>query len=230
VTPTKKSFLPERYRRPLPRGRHSLPPQLVHQLQRRRLFIALATVTATKGYATTIVEDIVREAHVSRRTFYDHFPDGKEACFLEGFQEIFSYVFNEISRAADQEIAWGDRFRMGLTRLVEMLIAERELARLCVVDVMAAGPEAVRRRDAGIEQFVGLLNRGLENAAEGMEPPVLTPECVLSGIYGVLYARIEGNRFDELPGVLPELVYFSLAPFLGFEAAREQMELARGAL
>src|SRR5262245_15438302 len=43
--------------------------------QRRRLFAAMAHVFATRGYANSTVDDVVGEAGVSRRTFYEHFED-----------------------------------------------------------------------------------------------------------------------------------------------------------
>ena len=47
----------------------------------------MATVSAEKGLAVTTIADIVREAGVSKRTFYEHF-DGKEACFLALYRAV----------------------------------------------------------------------------------------------------------------------------------------------
>ena len=46
-----------------------------------RLLQGLAQSVAAKGYADTTIADIVREAGVSRRTFYEHF-DGKPAALI----------------------------------------------------------------------------------------------------------------------------------------------------
>src|SRR3990167_1507133 len=48
---------------------------------RSRLLQAMAGVSASKGVAAATIADIVREAGVSKRTFYEHF-DRKDACFL----------------------------------------------------------------------------------------------------------------------------------------------------
>ena len=40
---------------------------------RHRLLEGMAQAVAEKGYADTTIADIVREAGVSRRTFYEHF-------------------------------------------------------------------------------------------------------------------------------------------------------------
>ena len=49
---------------------------------RRRLLDGLAASIAERGYRETTVADIVRAAHTSKRTFYEHFPS-KEDCFVE---------------------------------------------------------------------------------------------------------------------------------------------------
>ena len=45
---------------------------------RDRLLQGMARAVATKGYADTTIADIVREAGVSRRTFYENFADKAE--------------------------------------------------------------------------------------------------------------------------------------------------------
>ena len=67
--------------RPLPRGPHKLPREIVTDHQRWRLLTAAAQVLAEHGYAELTVEHIIREAGVSRTTFYEHFKN-KRDCIL----------------------------------------------------------------------------------------------------------------------------------------------------
>ena len=48
---------------------------------RARLLEGMARAVAAKGYADTTIADIVREASVSRRTFYENFGD-KAECLI----------------------------------------------------------------------------------------------------------------------------------------------------
>lgn len=48
---------------------------------RARLLEGMARAVAAKGYADTTIADIVREASVSRRTFYENFAD-KAECLI----------------------------------------------------------------------------------------------------------------------------------------------------
>ena len=57
----------------LPPGRHGLARSFVARNQRERILAAVATVASKRGYGGMSVQDIVREAGVSRRTFYEQF-------------------------------------------------------------------------------------------------------------------------------------------------------------
>src|SRR4029453_3157608 len=71
--------------RRLPRGTHGLDPSLVAASQRTRLLEAAGRAGADTGYAATTIEDIVRGAGVSKKTFYEHFSD-KLDCFLAAYE------------------------------------------------------------------------------------------------------------------------------------------------
>jgi len=70
--------------------------------QHRRLMDGLAASIREKGLAQTQVSDIVRHAHASRRTFYNHFED-KEACFVELMQSLADAFLEAVDGAIDRE-------------------------------------------------------------------------------------------------------------------------------
>src|ERR1700761_6715656 len=72
------------------------------EAQHARLMEGLAASIREKGLAQTQVSDIVRHAHASRRTFYNHFED-KEACFVELMNTLSDAFLAEVDRAIDRE-------------------------------------------------------------------------------------------------------------------------------
>jgi AcrR family transcriptional regulator len=72
------------------------------EAQHRRLMDGLAAAIREKGLAQTQVSDIVRHAHASRRTFYNHFED-KEACFVELMVSLADAFLEAVDRAIDRE-------------------------------------------------------------------------------------------------------------------------------
>ena len=65
---------------------------------RQRLITGLASALAEKELGATTVADIVRHAHVSKRTFYEHFADKRE-CFAALAMSITDQMVEVIDQA-----------------------------------------------------------------------------------------------------------------------------------
>jgi AcrR family transcriptional regulator len=166
------------------------------------------------------VEGIIAAAGVSRRTFYEHFKN-KEHAFLAAYDAVLGQLFQRVNGAVDAAETLPDKVRSGLSSFLGFLASEPAFAQMCIVDVLAAGPEAVARRDGGMRAFAQLILANAQNAWGDSAPPALdlTSEIVVGGIYEVIYARVLRGELDALPGLLPDLVYAVLLPFLGPEQA-----------
>lgn len=140
----------------LPRGRHGLSREEVVQSQRSRLLLAMADAVADKGYAATAVADVIARAGVSRETFYEQF-SSKEDCFLDTFDAAGAILLGRIAATQGGEGTPEERFAGLLRAYLGALEAEPSYARTFLVEVYAAGPEALRRRMAMQERFADAL-------------------------------------------------------------------------
>ena len=210
-----------------PRGRHRLPPEVVSRSQRDRLLEAAVRVVAEKGYAAATITDLTAEAGVSRTTFYELFED-KEACFLAAYDNAVEVLVRRVLSAYESEQRWPDRARAGLAALLELLAEEPALARLALVDVGAAGPGAQRRYRAAIQRLTPLFEEGRDFAPGGRSLPPNTSRMAIGGVTGLISdALLDGNA-DGLPGLLSDLLFATLVPYIGPNAAtREVGELTR---
>ena len=87
--------LRQRMLRPGPRR----PPKVVAQNQRERLFAATVIAVAERGYENTPVSQLLALSGVSRTTFYEHFPGGKEECFLATVDATLATATDSVRRA-----------------------------------------------------------------------------------------------------------------------------------
>ncbi len=87
--------------RRLPRGTHGLDRRLVAASQSTRLLEAVGRAVADKGYAATTIDDIVRGAGVSKKTFYEHFRD-KEDCFVAAYEAAADALLRARARARSE--------------------------------------------------------------------------------------------------------------------------------
>lgn len=204
----------------LPAGRHGLSATFVAQNQRQRIMAALAAVTAEHGYAALTVEDVVARAGVSRRTFYDQFSNKHEA-FLAAYDQVSNALLAGVRYAFEDAPTFSTKVTNGLSAFVQFIVSEPGFSHMCIVDVLGAGPNAIERRNAVIQAFA----QEFEAAAKelGSTPRPLVSETVVGGIHEVVYSRLRAGRVETLPGLLPDLIYASIAPFCG----EEQAERAR---
>ncbi|MGE2736042.1 TetR/AcrR family transcriptional regulator [Mycolicibacterium vaccae] len=133
-------------------GRHNLSREQVSANQKQRLFKALGAVMSTKGYNNTTVEDLITEAGVSRATFYQHFTS-KLDCFMSAFARMQRHVISAVDAVPDTGPPM-ERFSVMLERYLGFMALDPSMARLFLVEVYAAGPDALRRRVELQQEFV----------------------------------------------------------------------------
>lgn len=158
----------------LPRGRHGLSREEVAEAQRVRILVALAEAMAEKGYVNTTVADVLERAGVSRETFYQRF-SSKQDAFMAAFDTAGEMALHTLSGGSGEQPEPGsdsstdpvDRFAAGLRTYLATLVAQPAFARMFLVEVYAAGPEAIARRAAFqhrvVAAMVGRLGFGERN-------------------------------------------------------------------
>lgn len=147
--------------RALPRGPHGLSPDEVAESQRFRLLTAMTDAVADKGFANTVVADVVARSGVSRATFYKMFRD-KEDCFQAAYDMNAGLVarFMEMGLeelAGDERSSPIEKLERVLGLYIDALTSAPAVSRVFLVEVYAAGPEAIARRRASLDRFVDIV-------------------------------------------------------------------------
>jgi AcrR family transcriptional regulator len=216
--------------RRLPRGSHGLDPSLVAASQRARLLEAAGRAVAEKGYAAATIEDIVRGAGVSKKTFYEHFAD-KLDCFLAAYEAASDELFEHVRAAQDAPPApgaerdgapaeaerdageWLARTRAGIHAYLRWLAAEPALARVFLIEIAAAGPKALacreRLRDGYAERMREL------QTGNGVPDEIF--HAVVAGSDDLVVRRLREE--GDLLELEPILLYLQVSLLAGPEAA-----------
>jgi AcrR family transcriptional regulator len=199
--------------RRLPRGTHGLDPSLVAASQRARLLEAVGRAVAEKGYAATTIDDIVRGAGVSKKTFYEHFQD-KLGSFLAAYEaasdELYEHVraaqdgaWEGAPAAADATDAWLERTHAGIRAYLRWLAAEPALARVFLIEVAAAGPDALARRERLRDRYAARMR---ELQASDSDVPDELFHAVVAAADDLVVRRLrEGGELLELEPLLLRL-------------------------
>ncbi|WP_406688254.1 TetR/AcrR family transcriptional regulator [Saccharopolyspora sp. ID03-671] len=210
-----------RAQRRLPPGRHGIPAEQVAGDQRERILAAATAAVGERGYADATVEDFISRAGVSRKTFYQHFAN-KQAAFLAAYDQVAERVVGAVREAYTAHDDYVTSARDALECTLRELAVDPDAAMLGIVEIFAAGPEALRRRSAIIGALTELITeqtRDLPQAAPGAS---FTAETIVGAVLEVLYNRVQRGEADRLPDLLPDLLYCVVAPFLGHARATEE--------
>jgi AcrR family transcriptional regulator len=122
--------------------------------QHARLMEGLAASIREKGLAGTQVSDIVRHAHASRRTFYNHFED-KEACFVELMTTLADAFLEEVDRAIDREAPIATQIEQAIDTYLDLVTGDPAL--MSTFASPALGERTVLAQRQGIERYAELI-------------------------------------------------------------------------
>ncbi|MFB4305083.1 TetR/AcrR family transcriptional regulator [Actinomadura sp. GTD37] len=173
-----------------------------------------------KGYVGTSVEDVLKRARVSRQSFYVLF-SSKLDCFMAAFDKASELLMLRLAGSTESggdpagigDAAGGggpagggdaaDRFEMVVTAYLEALASEPGYARLFLVEVYAAGPEAIRRRTeiqrdlaAALAGLMGVTGRAGEFACQ----------VIVSAVSTMVTPAVAAGDMDALRAVGPPMV------------------------
>ena len=204
----------------LPRAVEGLPEQ-------ERILWSMVRAAAEKGFESVRVAEVVERAGVSRTAFYELFDD-KQECLVAAYERVIDALVAYVARAYEADGPWPLKIRRALGACLEAYSAEPEVARMATVEVPAARPEAQRCYRDALERLVPLLREGREYAEGDVLPPGLELMAV-GGAEAIIRDEVAAGRTEELPSLLPDILFVVLAPYVGPEAATAEVRRAGGA-
>jgi AcrR family transcriptional regulator len=184
----------------------------------------MAVATCRDGLPAVTVSQILELARVGRRGFYEVF-DNREDCFLAVFDHGIAFAAEHARPAFEAEHDWADRVRAGLLALLDFFDQEPELARICVVHALTAGPRTLAARARVIDTLTNVVDAGREARQSTGELSPLTAEGVLGAVFSVIHARMLRPGRERLSDLLNPLMAIVVLPYLGTRGAKR--ELAR---
>ncbi|HJR25532.1 MAG TPA: helix-turn-helix domain-containing protein [Acidimicrobiales bacterium] len=199
--------MPEPGARALPRGPHKLSREEVEASQRQRLLAAATEAVAEKGYVATSVADVLRRAGVSRTTFYRMFTD-KQDCFLAALQvnadTVAALMEAELEAARAESPDPLVRLDRVLGTYLDLLHAAPALARVFLVDVYAAGPEAIEQRRRTLDRFVDIVAetyRGSRGPLGTAPEQRMAAEVLVGAVSSMVTNAVGAGDVEALPAM-----------------------------
>ena len=200
--------------------------RLVASSKRQAILDGMLEAVGAEGYEHTSVRTVLDRTGVYRQAFYDNFAD-KDDCYLQAYDAGVGQLEELLVAAAAGETSWTGKLRSGLGALLDFLEAEPDRGRALIVEVHAAGAEALAKRTAAMQRISSFLDQAREEAGGGESPPPIAGEGIAAGIHAVIHSRLATGATDGFRLLLPEFMYFAVLPYFGAELAGAEMQAAQ---
>lgn len=191
---------------------------------RQRMLDAMIHTVASRGYERTTVSRMLTYAGLPDAVFSEHFDD-KRDCFMQALDELITSAERAAIEHFARPVPWQERMKGALRDLIDALARNEDAARVLFVEMLAAGPAALERQRQALELFTSLVEQGraLSPCAAHLAPQ--TSEAIVGGIASILHRRALQGEVEQLPTLLPDVVYFALLPYLDQSEAMSVAEL-----
>ncbi|WP_292935866.1 TetR/AcrR family transcriptional regulator [Noviherbaspirillum sp.] len=170
----------------------------IESSHRQRLLEGMAHAVAAKGYAETTIADIVREAAVSRRTFYEHFTT-KADCLIALYEAANRSALAVLREAIDPAQDWQEQVEKAMGAYFACLAQNPTLVRTLFVEILGLGAEGLAVRRRANEEIVAFMLQVINGGRKRKAP--LSAEmamAVVGGINELVLQAIERNRVGDL--------------------------------
>ena len=185
---------------------------------RQRLLEAMIETVALRGYDRTTVSRVLSVAGLEEAVFSEHFHD-KRDCFWHALNELIARGERAALELFESHAPWPERVRLGLAQLLAALAANPAAARVMLVEMLGAGPEACERRRVALALLTSLMEQGRTESQGAAQLPAQTSEAIVGGVISILHRRALQGQTDELPDLHADLTYFALLPYVEHERA-----------
>jgi AcrR family transcriptional regulator len=190
---------------------------------RARAFVSLIDLTFDEGYASLLDAQIAQFAGISTEVFHRQFAS-KQECFLALLDEIGQDARRCVRRRMAAASSWPESVHLGIGAFVDYLAEHDALARMAFVEVHQGGPAIVPHLAQPVEELMRCL---IEAAPEPRRGPLIVEQAVTGALWGIVSSYPLSNRLSRLRGLVDQLSFFVLAPYIGAEAAVEAIEATR---
>ncbi len=209
----------------MPPGRFEVLPSPVEDKTWERIRQAAIDLVIERGYAAVEADDLCARAGTSRAEFDVRFADCRDCLdrtYEANIAEFDRAVFGPYLRAS----TWREGLRAAAYGAAVYLIGHSRERLYGELRRREGGAVAEVARDLYLRRIVDLIDAGRFEARDPEAIGRATAEAILGSIYELVLKRL-GRTDGKEPDmeIVPELMYIAVRPYLGNEAALEELAI-----
>jgi AcrR family transcriptional regulator len=192
--------------------------------ERDRVERALVDLCVERTYAEVTLPMLLERAEIGSATFSTFYRD-LDDCFCGVYKEMRDEYMLRVARAFADAGNWRECMRAAGHVTLAYLREDPARARLTFVEVLYASDRAKLLRDEAMQVLFTLVDLGRQEPGAPANLTRFTAETIGSTIYQQIQTAIEHDELDRFEEGLGEMMYMVVLPYLGEEAAREELTI-----
>lgn len=163
----------------------------------QRLLSGMANAISVKGYGATTIADIVAQATVSRRTFYEHF-DSKAECLIALYESLNLEGLNILVRQLKPKLHWREQVHDALLAYFSWMANNPVLMRTLFIDILALGTDGLKVRRRVNDQITDFIFLTVNKSKRNISP--ISRElsvALVGGIHELVLQQIEAGEMSN---------------------------------
>jgi AcrR family transcriptional regulator len=200
----------------------AIPTTKMTESQRRLIDAAVAEMVEV-GYAGLSIEGVLDRAGISRSSFNATF-SSRQALVEAAYASLFERFIHRLAQTCQSQARWPLKVKVGIGVTLDLAAASPVEARFLSLQSLAVDPALARQGIESRDRLSRLLVPGRTEIPGGAALPGITEQVLVAGIAGVISSQLIRGEAEHLPSLAPQLVEFTLLPYLG---AKEAAEVAR---
>lgn len=183
---------------------------------------AMLELSGEIGYNRATVRRVLERSGGHLGQFYLRFRN-REDCFAAAHEAEVERLYSALVAAGHEQPSWREGLRAALSELFGFAVERPQIARAILSEVYVAGGAAQVKHEEVLERLASAIDGACRETESRHSPPPLTAPFMVGAIERSVRARLAAGDPERLWAALPELMHLMVAPYLGEEAAREEL-------
>jgi AcrR family transcriptional regulator len=191
---------------------------------RERIREALMDLAVELGWEGLTLEAVLERADVERAEFERHF-DGLEDCYLQIYRENAAEFETPLIAAFDAGPTWREGARAAVYLAARHIRDHPRGAAFSLLQRFNVDDLIQEHRERQMRMIVERIDLGRQ---EMDDPDSLSPqvaEGIMGSIFEMLMGEFQRGNGDRIEEFVPTVMYVGVLPYLGHEAALEELTI-----
>jgi AcrR family transcriptional regulator len=194
-------------------------------IKRERIWEAMIDLVLEHGYEQTSVAMVCERADLQRADFEARFAD-KADCAAQILDRSSDEYLRHVWAAYESHLAWRDGLRAAGYASAWFFEHRSREVRFGLVEMTRAGNVHQAKAELIVRSAVEMIDAGRNELDDPESISRSSAEWVAGSFMQMALKRLSESGELHVTGLVPELMYTAVRPYLGEEAALEELRIA----